>query len=74
MITCAEEATPPAETQEEEDTTAPKVPKKGLKLSYEEYKQMANLMVLFMRKSEEEAEGRISSNIPVLTDLLCSCK
>ena len=32
-------------------------PKKGLKLSYDEYKQMANLMVLYMRKQEEEAEG-----------------
>ena len=33
------------------------VPKKGLKLSYDEYKQMANLMVLYMRKQEEESGG-----------------
>ncbi|KAL5009589.1 hypothetical protein ScPMuIL_011894 [Solemya velum] len=49
-----EESTPedtPVESQE--DTV---VPKKGLKLSYEEYKQMANLLVLFMRKREEETE------------------
>ena len=32
-------------------------PKKGLKLSYDEYKQMANLLVCHMRKAEETAEG-----------------
>lgn len=29
-------------------------PKKVYKLSYEDYKQMANLLVLYMRKKEEE--------------------
>lgn len=32
-------------------------PKKGLKLSYEEYRHMANLMVLHMRQKEEGSEG-----------------
>ena len=55
----AEEATPVEETPPAE-TEASKAagPKKGLKLSYDEYKQMANLMVLYMRKVEEESEGR----------------
>ena len=44
-------------------------PKKGLKLSYDEYKQMANLMVLFMRKQEEESEGGLENkNISCLWD------
>lgn len=50
---------PPAEeapSQETETAKAP-APKKGIKLTYDEYKQMANLMVLYMRKVEEESEG-----------------
>ncbi|WAR04641.1 MC6ZB-like protein [Mya arenaria] len=50
-----EEETTTQDTQEATETAA-KTHKKGLKLSYEEYKQMANLMVLYMRKTEEEAE------------------
>lgn len=37
------------------DGDAPQPHKKGLKLTYEEYKQIANLIVLYMRKQEEEA-------------------
>ena len=41
-------------------------PKKGLKLSYDEYKQMANLLVCHMRKAEEEAaEGE--NGVPKVT-------
>lgn len=29
-------------------------PKKGLKLSYEDYKHLANLLVLYLRRQEEE--------------------
>ncbi|XP_041371751.1 zygotic DNA replication licensing factor mcm6-like [Gigantopelta aegis] len=36
------------------DTEVARQPKKGLKLSYDEYKQMANLLVLYMRRKEEE--------------------
>jgi hypothetical protein len=32
-----------------------------MKLTYEEYKQMANLMVLYMRRQEEETLGKFSS-------------
>lgn len=39
------------------DGDAPQPHKKGLKLTYEEYKQIANLVVLYMRKQEEEAIG-----------------
>ena len=44
---------PPTPEKEATASTADKA-KKGMKLSYEEYKQMANLLVLHMRKSEEE--------------------
>ena len=33
-------------------------PKKTIKLSYEEYKQLANLLVYHMRREEEEAQGK----------------
>ncbi|KAH3703399.1 hypothetical protein DPMN_078435 [Dreissena polymorpha] len=62
-----EEAAPPQETPEEApvDATgaAGKGPKKALKLSYDEYKQMANLLVLYMRKAEEEQEGEDSPGL-----------
>lgn len=63
MLYITEEATPIEEAPAEETDTAtkPAVPKKGLKLSYDEYKQMANLMVLYMRKMEEESEGNLYS-------------
>ena len=31
--------------------------RKPIKLTFEEYKQMATLLVIYMRKQEEEAEG-----------------
>lgn len=52
-----EDAETPAEATGP-DGDAPAPPKKGLKLTYEEYKQMANLMVLYMRRQEEEALGK----------------
>ena len=58
---------PPTGTPSQEEVTpqepeAPAgAPKKGLKMSYDEYKQMANLMVLYMRKQEEETDGEWSS-------------
>ena len=39
-------------------TADPAPAKKPIKLSYEEYKQMANLFVIYMRKQEEEAAGK----------------
>lgn len=54
--------TPPAPENvvSTEAEAPPPAAKKGLKLSYDEYKQMANLMVLYMRKTEEESEGKIT--------------
>jgi len=50
---------PPSPTQQD-DTKQLRVKKPGLKLSYEEYKQMANLLVLHMRRVEDSIdEGRI---------------
>ena len=46
-----------AVTTEAAATAEKPAPKKGLKLSYDEYKQMANLLVCHMRKAEETAEG-----------------
>ncbi|KAL3836521.1 hypothetical protein ACJMK2_021945 [Sinanodonta woodiana] len=46
-----------AEATPAEPPAGTPAPKKGLKLSYEEYKQMANLMVLYLRKQEEELEA-----------------
>ncbi|KAK7488184.1 hypothetical protein BaRGS_00020626 [Batillaria attramentaria] len=39
---------------EERGASPPAAPKRALKLSYEEYRQMGNLLVLHMRKQEEE--------------------
>lgn len=39
------------------DDELQKVKKPGLKMSYEEYKHMANLLVLHMRMMEESATG-----------------
>ena len=36
----------------------PEQQKKKLKLTYDEYKTMSNLIVYFMRKKEAEFEGR----------------
>lgn len=57
----AEEATPAEEAAVEEPEATKTAPKKGMKLSYDEYKQMANLMVLYMRKMEEESEGNVDT-------------
>ena len=46
------------------DDELQKVKKPGLKLSYEEYKHMANLLVLHMRMVEESAtEGKFMDNL-----------
>ncbi|XP_033731881.1 zygotic DNA replication licensing factor mcm6-like isoform X2 [Pecten maximus] len=60
-----DEATPAAEPQatQEGDAASATQPKKGLKLSYDEYKQMANLMVLYMRRQEEETQDDDSNNL-----------
>ena len=42
----------PSPTQQDDDELQ-KVKKPGLKMSYEEYKHMANLLVLHMRMVEE---------------------
>ena len=50
---------PPSGDDVDTEAAAEKtVPKKGLKLSYDEYKQMANLLVCYMRKLEETAGGQ----------------
>lgn len=56
MITEGTPAEQPA-TQTGDAASAPTQPKKGLKMSYDEYKQMANLIVLYMRRQEEEMQG-----------------
>jgi len=45
---------PPSPVQQDDDELQ-KVKKPGLKMSYEEYKHMANLLVLHMRMVEETA-------------------
>ena len=46
----------------------PKQAKKSMKLTYEEYKQLANLLVFYMRRKEEQAAGGMEQllNVPVL--------
>ena len=47
----------------QDDTEQQKVKKPGLKMSYEEYKQMANLLVLHMRRIEDSVdEGKFMHN------------
>lgn len=46
-----------ASSPEKEDAANADAPKKSIKLSYDEYRQMANLLVLYMRRKEEEAKG-----------------
>ncbi|XP_013418015.1 zygotic DNA replication licensing factor mcm6-B [Lingula anatina] len=48
------ENTSPEESQQE---------KKGMKMTYEEYKQIANLITLYMRKTEEETEAADSAGL-----------
>lgn len=56
-----EEATPtPAEQTPAQPETQPK---KGLKLSYEDYKHLANLLVLYLRRQEEETMNEDSQGI-----------
>lgn len=57
-----EEATPVTqeETPVEKETTQPK---KGLKLSYEDYKHLANLLVLYLRRQEEETLDQDSQGL-----------
>jgi len=50
---------PPSPSQQD-DSEQHKVKRPGLKMSYEEYKQMANLLVLHMRRVEDSTEdGKI---------------
>ena len=50
------EATPtPTQESTASADAAPKKP--GLKLSYDDYKNMANLFVIYMRRQEEQAGG-----------------
>jgi len=50
---------PPSPSQHD-DGEQQKMKKPGLKMSYEEYKQMANLLVLHMRRVEDSvAEGKV---------------
>ena len=63
FLAFVESATPESEATptptQESQASADSGPKKaGLKLSYDEYKNMANLFVIYMRRQEEHAEGR----------------
>lgn len=57
-----DEATPVTqeETPVEKETTQPK---KGLKLSYDDYKHLANLLVLYLRRQEEEVLDQESQGL-----------
>ena len=62
IIRFSDSATPESEATptptQESQASADAAPKKvGLKLSYDEYKNMANLFVIYMRRQEEHAEG-----------------
>ncbi len=50
----------PAEDRDKEDTQEEEVTKKkpGMHMSFEDYRQTSNLLVLYMRQ-EEEKEGRV---------------
>ncbi len=47
----------PASQESRASSTEPAARKPALKLSYEEYRQMANLFVIYMRRQEEQAAG-----------------
>jgi len=50
----------PSSPSQHDDGEQQKMKKPGLKMSYEEYKQMANLLVLHMRRVEDSvAEGKV---------------
>merc|ERR1712168_1008791 len=52
------------ETDTPETPAAPSSPpKKSIKLTYEEYKSMANLFVLYMRRQEEEMEDTDNAGV-----------
>lgn len=55
MKFCFSESSPVEPTPAEPETQ----PKKGLKLSYEDYKHLANLLVLYLRRQEEETMGEL---------------
>jgi len=46
----------PPSPSSQDDAEQQKVKKPGLKMSYEEYKQMANLLVLHMRRVEDSVD------------------
>jgi len=54
---------PPSPSQQD-DVEQQRVKKPGLKMSYEEYKQMANLLVLHMRRVEDSvADGKLVKRV-----------
>ena len=55
--TPAVQVPPSGAEADKEAATEKTAPKKGLKLTYDEYKQMANLLVCHMRKMEETPDG-----------------
>ena len=50
-------ASPVADPLSDQENQRPTEQKKKLKLTYDEYKTMSNLIVYFMRKKEAEFEG-----------------
>ncbi|ESO87684.1 hypothetical protein LOTGIDRAFT_206985 [Lottia gigantea] len=52
--------TQPSQDSPEQTESITAAAKKGLKLTYEEYKHMANLLVVYMRRQEEEVEDEDS--------------
>ena len=52
----ADDAATPMDTGAGGDAAPAAAPKKGMKLSYDEYRNMANLLVCHMRKVEEQAQ------------------
>lgn len=54
--TAEDVAEPPADTQDKSPKHS--APKKSLKLSYEDYKHMANILVINMRRMEDEMEEK----------------
>ncbi|CAH2096993.1 unnamed protein product [Euphydryas editha] len=53
-----DQETPNATSSSESQVNGDQVPKKKLTLSFEEYKSLSNMLVVFMRKEEVEAESK----------------
>jgi len=59
----------PPSPSSQDDAEQQKVKKPGLKMSYEEYKQMANLLVLHMRRVEDSVdEGKFMKSVVIQHD------